>query len=52
MGMNYANLVSLSTNIIMESFYFLVLGSPVVKSMLITLHFYSRMGIHCNIPAR
>jgi len=47
-GMKCANLVSLSTTIIIESFCFLLLGSPVIKSTLITSRFHSRMGIGYN----
>ena len=44
------SLLILSTTTIMESFCFLVLGKPAIKSIFIVSHFHFRIGIGCNNP--
>ena len=47
-GIKFVVLLRLSTIAIMESFCFLVLGNPVIKSIVIVSHFHFGIGIGCN----
>jgi hypothetical protein len=51
-GIKWASLVRFSTTIIIESCFLTVLGSLVMKSMVTTSHFHSRMGKGYRKPAR
>ena len=50
MGMKCPIFYNLSMTTKMESFLFLLLGRPVIKSILITSHFHSGMGNGCSNP--
>jgi hypothetical protein len=47
----WAILVSRSTITQIESYPFVVLGNPTIKSMLISSHFHVGIGRDCNGPA-
>jgi hypothetical protein len=47
-GIKWVALVSLSTTTMIESCYFLVLGSLLIKSIVTTSHFHSGMGNGCS----
>ena len=47
-SMKCVPLVNLSSTTIIESFCLLVLGKPMMKSMVITSHFHSRIGKGCK----
>jgi hypothetical protein len=50
-GIKWAALVSLSTTTMIESCCLLVLGNPVIKSIVTTSYFHSGIGKGCSNPA-